>query len=42
MHTIGPGIWQETPKNMENEKHSIGPEILRETLKNVVNEKYKL
>ena len=23
MHTVGPGIWQETLKNVQNEKHTL-------------------
>ena len=23
MHTVGPGIWQETLKNVQNEKHPL-------------------
>jgi len=23
MHTVGPGIWQETLKNVQNEQHTL-------------------
>ena len=29
-HRIGPGIWRETLKKVENEKHTVGAGIWRE------------
>ena len=29
-HRIGPGIWRETLKKVENEKHTVGARISRE------------
>ena len=30
MYTVGPGIWRETLKKVENEKHTVGAGIWRE------------
>ena len=39
---VGPGIWQETWKNMQNEKHTLQELENGETQKNVKKEKCKL
>ena len=40
-HTVGPGIWQKTEKNVKK-NHTVGPGLWRETLKNMENEKCTL
>jgi hypothetical protein len=35
-------IWQETLKNVQNEKHTVGPGIWREALKSMKYKKHTL
>ena len=38
IHSVGPGLWQETVKNVKKEKYTLQDLYYRDKLKNVPNQ----